>query len=405
MTATEPVAQDEDVLAGLKLIDSDTHYSEPYDLWTSRAPAAFRDRVPRVKEAPDGRLFWFLKDEPLFLAGGASFVNKANEKVPFYGQDITTSESWDKIHVASYDAKERVRFMDELGVFAHIVYSNTLGFSMGALVKEPDKELAYNTVAMFNDAMGEWAAEGAGRLFPQAIMPFWDIELSVKEAERAKNELGLSGIVMSGEPHGGGLPDLGQPEWDPFYEAITDLQLPINIHVGAQAVAGHMANFMQTAWPSLADRACKPVNSVQVELANSRFVSNLVMSDVPLRWPELKWVSVESGIGWIPYVLERVDYEFFEDFPSDPPPDRPSAFEIFRQCIYGTFWFEEAGPTLLLDYLGADNVMWETDFPHPTCLHPEAVRRSAEALKGVGPDNLRKIVQDNAAQLYHIDVS
>lgn len=406
MTATElPVTDTSDVLTGLKLIDSDTHFSEPYDLWTKRAPAAYRDRVPRVRTADDGRQFWFLGDEPMFMAGGASFVDKAGDKIPFYGQDITTSEAWDRIHEASYDATARVEFMDELGVHAHIVYSNTLGFSMGALVKEPDRDLAYQCVAVFNDAMGEWAEEGKGRLFPQAIVPFWDIELATKEAIRAKNELGLTGVTMSGEPHTAGLPDLGDPAWDPFYEVITDLELPINIHVGAQPVAGHMAQFMQTAWPSLQERACKPVNSVQVELANSRFVTNLVLSDVPIRWPKVKWVSVESGIGWLPYVLERVDYEFFEDYPSDPAPDRPSAFEVFRQCVYGTFWFETAGPTLLLDYLGADNVMWETDFPHPTCLHPEAVRRSAEALKSVGPENLRKIVQDNAAALYKIDVA
>lgn len=401
MSTTDAV----DPLANLKLIDSDTHFSEPYDLWTSRATPSYRGRLPEVREAPDGRLFWFLGDEPLFMAGGASFVNKANEKVPFYGQDITTSESWEKIHTASYDPKARVAFMDELGVHAHIVYSNTLGFSMGALVKEPDRDLAATTVAVYNDAIGEWASTAPTRLFPQAILPFWDIELATKEAIRAHDELKLSGVTMSGEPHTAGLPDLADPAWDPFYEVITDLKMPINIHVGAQPVAGHMAQFMQTAWPSLSDRACKPVNSVQVELANSRFVSNLVLSDLPLRWPDVKWVSVESGIGWIPYVLERVDYEYFEDFPSDPAPERPSSFDLFRRSVYGTFWFESAGPTLLLDYLGADNVMWETDFPHPTCLHPDAIRRSAAALASVGPENLRKIMQDNAAGLYGIDVS
>lgn len=394
-----------ELIAGLKLIDSDTHYSEPYDLWTSRAPAAYRDRVPKVRKAPDGRMFWFLKDEPLFMAGGASFVNRAGEKVPFYGQDITTSESWERIHVASYDPHARLELMDEIGVHAHVVYPNTLGFSMGSLVQEADGDLAYATVAIYNDAVAEWAEQGKGRLLPQAVVPFWDIDLAVKEVQRIHDELHLTGVTMSGEPHTAGLPDLGDRAWDPFYELITELGLPINIHIGAQAVAGHMANFGQTAWPSLSERANKPVNSVQIELANSRFISNLVLSDVPIRWPEVKWVSVESGMGWIPYVLERVDYEFFEEYPSDPPPDRPSAFEIFRRCVYGTFWFENAGPTLLLDTLGPDNIMWETDFPHPTCLHPDAIPRTAEALAGLGEENLRKVLQDNAAKLYGIDIS
>ena len=184
--------------------------------------------------------------------------------------------------------------------------------------------------------------------------------------------------------------------------------MPINIHIAAgvdAAGVGAAANWTKTAWPSLPARAHKPVNSVQMELANSRFVSNLLLSDLAFRWPDVKWVSVESGIGWLPYVFERVDYEFLEDFPSDPAPDRPSAREMFQKNCYATFWFENTGPQRLLDVIGIDNVMWETDFPHPTCLHPDAVRRSAEVLGSLGQDVLRKVVQDTAANLYNIDVS
>jgi predicted TIM-barrel fold metal-dependent hydrolase len=141
---------------------------------------------------------------------------------------------------------------------------------------------------------------------------------------------------------------------------------------------------------------------VQIELNNSKFISNLCVSDVILRYPNLKWVSVESGMGWIPYVLERIDYEYRETFPDLPPVTKPSALEMFRRGIYGTFWFEHAGPHRLLDYLGADNIMWETDFPHPTCLYPSPVERSAKALAGVDPTSIRKIMQDNAAKLYNI---
>jgi uncharacterized protein len=392
-------------LEGLKVIDSDTHFSEPYDLWTTRAPAKYRDSMLKVRHADDGDLHWFLGDKDLYHAGGSSFVNRAGEKIPYYERDITKFEGWDLIHEASYDAKARVKFMDEIGVFAQVVYPNIVGFAMGHLVAHEDKDLCLAIVKTYNDAVAEWAAEGEGRLFPQAVLPLWDIGECVKEAVRVKNELGLSGVVLAGEPHTGGLPDLGDQAWYPFYEAISDLGLPLNIHVSVTAVTGLLDTFYSTAWPSLAKRATKPVNSVQMELANSRFLSNLVVSDIADRWPKVKWVSVESGIGWIPYVLERVDYEYLEDFPSDPAPDRPSAREMFQKNCYATFWFEDAGPTLLLDYIGADNVMWETDFPHPTCLHPDAVKRSAEKLSVIGPENLRKIMQDNAAALYNIDLS
>jgi predicted TIM-barrel fold metal-dependent hydrolase len=404
MTDQNRAGGSDNALAGLKLIDSDTHFSEPYDLWTSRAPAAFKDRVPYVRKGRDGKLHWCLRDQEMSLAGGSSFVNREGEKIPYYERDITSFEGWNVIHEASYDAKARVKFMDQVGVHAQIVYPNTLGVSLGFLLESEDKEAALASVKMYNDAVAEFAAEGNNRLFPMAVMPLWDIEASAREAERAKNELGLHGVVMAGEPQLAGLPDLGQRAWDPFYEVVSDLKLPINIHIAASTQVSQMQNWTETAWKSLSKRAHKPVNSVQMEIANSRFISNLVLSDLAIRWPGVKWVSVESGIGWIPYVLERVDYEFLEDFPSDPAPDRPSATEMFRKNCYATFWFEDSGPRRLLDVIGADNVMWETDFPHPTCLHPDAVRRSAETLASVGQENLRKIMQDNAAQLYQIDL-
>ncbi|ONH22201.1 hypothetical protein BL253_36375 [Pseudofrankia asymbiotica] len=82
--------------------------------------------------------------------------------------------------------------------------------------------------------------------------------------------------------------------------------------------------------------------------------------------------------------------------------DVAPAFEMFRRNIYGTFWFEHAGSNLLLDYLGDENIMWETAFPHPTCLYPSPVERSAAALKDVPRESLRKIMQDNAAKLYNL---
>lgn len=397
-------ANTDDVLAGLKIIDSDTHFSEPHDLWTSRAPRSLRDRLMTVKSV-DGVMMWHMDGVPLMGAGGSSFVNKQGEKISFYLQDIAAhGNMFDLIHEGSYDPVERVKFMDALGVHAHIIYPNMLGFSMGYLMTI-DRDLAYAVVSIYNDAMGEFAATAPGRLFPQAVMPFWDIELSIKEAIRCREELGLSGIAMSGEPHLAGLPDLGKPEWDPFYEVISDLELPVNIHIASTAVAGPRAKPADPAWDSAPGRAKKAVRSVQYEIANSRFMSNIVVSDILHRWPKVKWVSVESGIGWIPFVLERVDYEYFEDFPGDPAPDLPSSLEMFRRNVYGTFWFEKAGPTLLLDYLGADNLMWESDFPHPTCLHPDALERSARMLAEVHPDAVRKVMQDNAAKLYKIPLT
>jgi predicted TIM-barrel fold metal-dependent hydrolase len=393
------MAADRGVLEGLHLIDADSHYSEPHNLWTSRVPAKYQELVPQVRPNADGVPRWWLSNRDLFSAGGGSFVDKAGNKKPMFNLDITRGIRYEDIHEASYDATARLKVMDEMGIYAQIVYPNTMGFAMYAVIQEVPTDVGALIVSTYNDAIAEWQAEGKDRLLPMAVLPFWDIEASVREAQRAHG-MGLRGVTMAGNPHLAGLPDLGQPEWEPLYEVLQDLGMPVNIHVGSTASVS--ADHYAVAWPSLEKRAVKPVNSVQIELNNSKFISNLVVSDIILKYPDLKWVSVESGIGWIPYVLERVDYEYRETFPDLPPATKPPALEMFRRGIYGTFWFEHAGPHLLLDYLGADNIMWETDFPHPTCLYPSPVERTAKALAGVDPAKVRKIMQDNAARLYNI---
>jgi uncharacterized protein len=388
--------------AGLKLIDADSHITEPVDLWTKRAPAKYKDRVPQTGvDKKDGVSYWWVDGYQKFGTDSSiAFVRKNGSKIPYYGADMMGGPR-DDIHAAASEAKPRVELLDQMGIHTQIVYPNVMGFAAPALVQNLDHELAYTIVAIYNDAMAEWQEESGRRLLPQAVLPFWSIEDSVKEAARIK-ELGLTGVTMAGEPHLGGLPDLGMPHWDPLYEALSDLELPIDIHIGASNFADPAKG--NAAWPSLPQRAAKPVRSIQTELANSRFISNLCSSDLLLRWPKLNWVSVESGIGWIPYVLERVDYEYREDFEEMGPPELPPAKELFQKGIYGTFWFEDAGPLDLIPRIGADNILWETDFPHPTSLYPSPVERSEQKLKDLDPVVVRKIMQDNAAKLYKIPV-
>lgn len=387
--------------ASLHIIDSDSHWNEPLDLWTKRAPSRYVDSMPHVVLSDQGKQQWVINDTVVFRAAGASFVKDDGRKIRAASVDLSKGLTQDDAHPASSDPKARVELLDELGIYAQIVYPNVLGFAAPGLVQLLDRELAYAIVRIYNDACAEWQEESGERLFPQAVLPFWNIADSVEEAARVK-ALGLRGVTMAGNPHMGGLPDLGQPDWDPLYEALTDLELPINIHVGA--VNHDASQLFDAAWPSLSRRAAASVNPVQMELANSRFIANLVVSDVLIRWPELKWVSVESGVGWIPYVLERVDYGYREEFEGEPPADRPPAIEMFRKNIFACFWFEETAARYLIERLGADSVMWETDFPHPTCLYPSPVERAAATMSHLSDETIRKVMQDNATKLYKIEL-
>ena len=121
------------------------------------------------------------------------------------------------------------------------------------------------------------------------------------------------------------------------------------------------------------------------------------------RYPELKIVSVESGAGWIPFILEALDYEMDENAPElRRRRCRCSPSEYFKRQIYATTWFERTDLAALVDAVGEDNIMFETDFPHPTCLYPDPLKTAEHNLGELSPTVQRKILGENAAKLYRL---
>jgi predicted TIM-barrel fold metal-dependent hydrolase len=408
---------------GLKIIDTDTHWCESLDIWTSRAPKKYAELVPQVRENDHGGKGWFFQGKqmwPVGSTGSGSYVDSRGFKMPPWGwkkmeddQDmLANTPPLDFVMQASWDPVARVEMMDEQGIYAEIVYPNLLLFAMGHLVRCEDRQLANACIQLYNDACAEFQAAGKGRLFPMAPLPIWDVEESIKEAERIKS-MDFRGVVMPGQPQKGGLPDPADESWDPLYEALSDLDLPINIHIGANVVSDIYDEMSKPQGPSV--RWQRPMmtdpragtGGSQLFGDNEIFIINFVMSDLALKFPNLRWVSVESGIGWIPHCLESIDFlyrEKFDGYPDSPEPLVPDAFDMFRRALYACFWFERSAPEHLLEDIGVDNVLWETDFPHSTALHPNPVERAAENLKDVPREHITKIMQDNAAKLYKIPV-
>jgi len=143
---------------------------------------------------------------------------------------------------------------------------------------------------------------------------------------------------------------------------------------------------------------------------NARCLADLIFGGICHRFPALKFVSVESGVGWIQSVLEGFDWQWRNGGVTGEHPEYdllPS--EYFRRQIYGCFWFENEGIQTALE-LFPDNLLYETDFPHPTCQAPgpqtAAVNPRVYAEKALGslPEStLQKVLHDNAASLYRID--
>ncbi|MDH4143596.1 MAG: amidohydrolase [Acidimicrobiia bacterium] len=387
-----------DLLAGIKLIDVDSHLSEPHDLWTNRAPAKYRDLVPQVKER-NGRRVWVVDgDIPIGGLGAASVVAPDGGKMlgtGFIRLDI------DMVHAASHDPVARVEMLDVLGLHAQVMYPNLAGFGNQNFMKVADADLRLACVQIYNDAMIEMQQISGNRLLPMALMPWWDIDASVAETIRC-HEAGLRGVVTCSNPQDADLPDLGTDAWDPFWEACIATEMPVNFHIGSSA--RDMDWFGQVPWPSFNGEQKLSVGSANIFMGNAKVIGNLIFAGVPERFPALKFVSVESGVGWIPFFLEALDYQMSETGPNlrDKVPLAPS--EYFRRNFFGCFWFEKQSLAHVIDTIGVQSIMFETDFPHPTCLYPKSDERVRDAISGLDFETRKAILSDNAAKLYKVDV-
>lgn len=387
----KPTARE--LLQGIKVIDVDTHVSERHDLWTSRAPAKLKHLMPRVVgEGTDRR--WVIGENTfLFGPSASASVMRDGQKtrgLEFFDKDI------DDVHLAAHDVHGRVELMDAQGIHAQVAYPNILGFG-GQRGMEVDAMLRLESIRIFNDAMAEMQSDSGQRIFPMALLPWWDIEQSLAETERCM-KLGLKGINLNSDPQDHGIPSLGEKHWDPLWEMCAANGLPVNFHIGASDTSTSW--FFSSSWPELSGEQKLAMGGLMLFITNLRVMGNILVSRFLERHPTLKVVSVESGAGWIPYLLEGLEYMSNEagvEYGMSPT-------EVFRRQIYACTFFERTNFLDTLRQVGSDNIMFETDFPHPACLYPDALEHMADVIAEMTEDERFKVFSGNAAKVYNIDI-
>jgi predicted TIM-barrel fold metal-dependent hydrolase len=390
-----------DSSARIKVIDADTHWTEPHDLWTSRAPAALKDRVPQVKLL-NGQMSWVIDGDQSIGTGAHpnSAILKDGSKIRKL--DDFLALKFADVHLGSSSVKERLAVMDAAGVQAQIVYPNILGFG-GQATAKVDPALRLICVQIYNDAAAELQAASGGRLFPMALLPWWDVDAAVKETERTA-AMGLRGININSDPHfhknddGSAITDLGHPHWDPLWEVCVDKNMPVNFHIGASEQSIDWMG--QQGWPSLTRDLRSGISGAMLFFNNGKVVSNLIFSGLLDRYPGLKFVSVESGVGWVPFLMEALDYQLVEIAEGKRFDLKPS--EYFKRNFYACFWFEKDDISATLRRVGIDNVLFETDFPHPTGLYP--IENLEGRLGDLNAEERAKVLGGNAARLYNIEL-
>ena len=384
-------------LSTLAIIDADTHIVEHAELWTSRAPASLKDRVPRVEDV-DGLETWVMDGNVLGRAYRGGVIRADGEKIE---TDVAYSE-WrlEDIHAGSYDLKARLAVMDAAGITAQVAFPNNLGLGgQGVANASSDRALLDACIEMYNDYGAELQAGSGNRILPMAVMPAWDVDACVREARRA-HSLGLRGVNITSDPSDQGAPDLADHVWDPLWSTCSELELPVHFHIGNSDTT---MNFYDTySWGSNPDSLKWAISGMMLFIGNARSIVNIIGSGMLERHPELQIVSVESGVGWIPFVMEALLYEMAENAPRDLAKLSLTPLEYFQRQIYATTWFERSDIANVVQRLGADRIMFETDYPHPTCLYPEPLKNAAENLATLSEGDQKKILSGNATRLYKL---
>jgi predicted TIM-barrel fold metal-dependent hydrolase len=385
-------------LAEMFVVDADSHWSEPADLFTGRAPAALKDRVPHHEDI-DGVRMWVMDGVPIGAAGAGAVIGRDGKKAP---SEIGLRE-WhvEDAHAGAYDADARIGVLDEFGIDAQIIFPSTIGLGGQGLGTVNDLDLCRVAIEIYNDRAAEIQEQSGNRLLTMPLMPAWDIDRSIAEAKRVAR-MGARGVNMTSDPQDLGAPDLADHAWDPFWATCTELQLPVHYHIGASLTA--MTFFGQYFWPSQTEGTKLAIGGSLLFIGNARVVTNLILAGVFDRHPDLKCVSVESGVGWIPFILETLDYEMYENAPDDLAKLAKMPSEYFRSNLFATFWFENNRNKLqdLVDAVGEDCILFETDYPHPTCLYPDPLETVEDKMATLTREARTKIMGENARALYRL---
>lgn len=379
---------------GIKIVDCDTHFTEPPDLWTANAPAGLRHKMPHVKRI-DGSDRWFVGDKDFGSIGGnviAPDHNKLLGRLAF--------QNYDQINAGSYLVKPRLEEMDAMGVWAQICFQNGGVTQAGSLVALGDEELAITIIQMFNDACANRMKDSDGRINCMASLPYWDKDILNKEMRRIV-DLGIKGIVMPDRPERLSSGFLGadgkvSPFWEEVFDICNATGTPLNFHLNGALDAD------SAIWDNLGFDQRLPIHAMLHHMGTCATMSNFMVSGILDKYPNLKIGLIESGAGWVPFVLEAMTHQLDEFRTAENRGLKLRPKEYFRKHFWVTYWFESYAPKHMLEEIGVDRLLFETDFPHPTSLYPGVQDKLVETLGGYDYATRQRVLERNAVELYKL---
>jgi len=359
----------------------------PPDLFVSEAPSALKDRMPYVADGPDGPR-WVANNGAAFgLAGGVGASGTKHVPGKQLRVDVMAAtglyEDGRKGIRRPGDPHLRVKEMDRDGVDAEVIYG-----ILAAAAKLKDIEASNEMLRIYNTWMADFCRHYPDRHIGLANLPYGDIDAAVAEVHRVA-KLGFKGIELSCSWD---MDPMWHPMWEPLWQAVNEVNLPLHFHTFPslpQAVRDRQVGLTRRA------AFFTSVAGFQMNLVN--IIAAVIGAGVLERYPNIRISFGESGIGWIAYALDRMDFEWEDRFRDLGLTMKPS--DYWRRQCKATFQFDKIG-TKLIDDIGVESLMWGSDYPHPDGVWPESSKYIEEQFGHLPKDVVHKITCENAGKFY-----
>ena len=359
----------------------------PEDLFTSQASRKLVNRMPHVKESDKGPL-WVSQQGAVFgLQNGMGSAGREYVPGQIHRSDVMAATGLyedGKKGIRRLTIPElRIQDQERDGVQAEVLYG-----ILGAAGRLNDGDAATEVMRIYNEWLADFCATYPDRFAGLACIPNHDIDAAVKEIYRVAERGQVRGVEVANTLD---MKPVFDPSWTPLWQALNDVKLPVHFHT----IGGRPPDFEKMA--PLQRRQAFAVFITGFQMQMSRIVMELIYGGVLEAYTDINIVIGESGIGWIPYLLEHMDLEWEDQFKDLTLKMKPS--EYWRGQCKATYQSDKVGIKLLAE-LGEDNIMWGSDFPHPDGIWPDSQEFIVNELGHLPPGQKKKIVCDNAARLY-----
>ena len=372
------------------LISCDDHMDLgqlPADLWLTRLPPELRDRAPVVEER-DGQAVWICDGKVWGTWGG---------KKPETGNDRPVKPIYNSFDRAGiYDQSERrpavaelrLADMDRDGVKAQIIFGPIFQISTD------DPVLRVACYRVYNDWLMEFCQAAPDRLIGAPMLPETP-QAATEELLRLAKKGGVRQVTLM---IANIEPKLDDPAWESLWTALEETGIILGWHITV---------FGPNPKSRAAGKAAGVFENTKFFMANflEPFV-DLFAWGILERHPKLKMVMAEAGTGWLPWLVQELDYrhwrlweakDFWADKGGKDLETKPS--ELFKRQIWATFQ-EDYATMSLIPFFGEDHLLWASDYPHPDGVWPNSKSAVERQMNDLSPELRRKLTYDNAAKLY-----